>query len=360
MIFSWLGFLLALLVLYKLISLCVRKLVHTFYEVEASMTGKRFVHRVGDPEINRIMSDGLAAFAPGPWYLVAGALAGGVTILAVPLFHLLYALWVRFIMIFTDSSAYGGEILGNSLQQIRSYIPRVGINLVVLVLIGAYYAKKRRHYLSEGKTRRLLWWRISAVEVFATIMGWALYFVAAVLPRFTGTSWTNFAGLLTLGGGWVWVFSGFVISKYLRAAQNAVLWVAFRYRWLDAIPPFVRMMTMRRLSMPQTVVEEIVPKEAEGRVTVRAHVDPIDAERLHDSLLAIPGLRDPQVTALGAPSDMPGRIPTELPPRMRPLPPRVFRRPQGPPKGYDAEFGLLQPRDPDPGQHPGADSPQQR
>ncbi|MGI6611130.1 MAG: hypothetical protein ACOX4G_11545 [Limnochordia bacterium] len=360
MILSWLGFLLTLLVLYKLISFCVRKLVYAFYEVETSMTGRQLVHRVSDPEVNQVMSDGLAAFSPGQWHLVAGALASGITILAVPFLHLLYSLWVRFVMIFTDSPVYGAEIFGTSLQQIRSYMPRVGINLVALVLVGIFYARRRRHYLSEGKTRRILWWRVSAVEVFATVMGWSLYLVAAVLPRLTDEGWTNFAGLLTLGGGWVWAFSGFLVSMYLRAAQNAVLWVVFRYRWPDAIASIIRMMAMRRLSMPQTVVEDIELDEAEGRATIQAHVDPIDAERLHDSLLAIPGLRDPRVTALGAPPDMPGRIPVELPPRMRPLPPRSFRRPQGPPKGYGAEFDLLQPKDHDPEHDPEEDSPTQR
>ncbi|MGI6082279.1 MAG: hypothetical protein ACOYEP_05350 [Limnochordia bacterium] len=341
MVLSWMGFLLTLIVLYKLTSFAVRRLVHSFSEIEASMTGRQFVHRVADPEVNQVMTDAFAAFSPGQWYLIAGALAAGVTILAVPFFHLLYALWVRLIMTFTDPPRYAAQVLGTSLQQISGYMPRVMINFVALIFVGMYYAKKRRHYLSHGITRRILWWQASAVEVFGTTLGWTLYFVAAMLPRRIDDGWTNFAGLLSLAGGWMWAFSGILISMYLRSAQNAVLWIVFRYRWSEAIPSIVRMMTMRRLSMPQSVVKEIDLDESEGRALIRAQIDPIDADRLHDSLLAIPGLRDPQVTALGAPPDMPDRIPVDLPPRMRPLPPRVFRRPEGPPKGYGAEYDLL-------------------
>ena len=341
MALSLIGFVLTLVVLYKLISFAVRRLVYTFYEIEASMTGRQFVHRVADPEVNQVMADGLAAFSPGYWYLAAGALAAGVTVLSVPFFHLLYALWVRLIMAFTDPPHYAAQVLGTSLQQIRGYMPRVVINFVALIFVGIYYAKKRRHYLIQGVTRRILWWQISAVEVFGTVLGWTLYFVAAMLPRRIDDGWTNFAGLLSLAGGWMWAFSGLVISMYLRAAQNAVLWVVFRYRWSEAIPPIVLLMTVCRLSLPQTVFNVNDLDLPKGGARIQAQLDPIDAGRLHDSLLAIPGLRDPQITALGAPPDMPGRIPVDLPPRMRPLPPRVFRRPEGPPKGYGAEFELL-------------------
>ena len=343
MFLSYLGFLAALFVLYKLLSFCVVRLIYRFYDFEERMTGKRFVVRTDDGEMNQVMSDGLAAFAPGKKHLLAGAVAGVAIIVAVPVLHFLYSVWVRFLMLFTDPMSYGTRVFHTSLQQIVGYLPRIGINLVALAFMGMCYAKMRRRYLQENRTRRILFWEFSAVEVFATVLGWLLYLAAALLPRQDAKGWYNFAGMLTMGGGWLWVFSGFLVSIYMRTAQNAVLWTLFRYRWQDAIPAVVRMMTMYRLGMPHSVVDEVTVNEAEGTVSIQAHIDPIDAERLHDSLLAIPGLRHPQITALGVPPGFPVRIAPELAPRMRPLPPRTYRRPEGPPKGYGAEFDLLDP-----------------
>lgn len=341
MIFAYVGFAIILYVLYRLLRFGIPLLSDWLYGLEERMADRGLIERMEDPEVNRIISDGLAAFTPGRLYLVAGAIAGIAAVAAVPFSHLLYALWIRFFMLFTDPMHFGSKILNTTLHQILGYLPRVAVNMLTLTLVGIFYAQMRRKYLQEDRVTSFLFFRVPTVEVFGTILGWFLYFMAAVIPRASARGTFTFLGMLTLGGGWVWVFSGVVVSMYLRWAQNAALWVLFRYRWSQAIPAAVRMTVLRRLPMPPSILQEITVDEKNRAVTVRVQIDAIDAQRLHDSLLALPDLRSPRVIPLGPPPGYPVRIGNTLAPRMRPLPPRSFRRPEGPPKGYGAELNLL-------------------
>jgi hypothetical protein len=340
---SIVGFIVSLFLLWKLLSYLIPLVLDRFYQAEESLAGRQIVERIDDAGVNRIVVDALAAFTPGRTYLLAGALGAVLAILAVPVLHWLYAVWIRFIMLFEASDVNPAIVYGTTMRQIAGYMLRVAINAVAFTFIGMYYAARRRRYQQQDQYWRILLWRIPALEGFGICLGWLLYFIAAILPRYGPNGWFTFIGLLTLGGGWVWIFSGVIISWYLRVAQNAMLWLLYRYRWSEAIPAVVRMMILRRLELPASVIKDVAVNETAGAATIRAEVDIIDADRLRDSLLAVPGLRRPTVVALGPPPGSPVKIGTQLAPRMRPLPPRAFRRPQGPPKGYNAEYDLLDP-----------------
>jgi uncharacterized membrane protein len=339
MLWSVLGFLVSLTLLTGLALWVVKWAIYRFFAYEERMAERQLIERMEDAEANRAICDGLAAFGPGRSHIWAGVVSGASVVLAVPFFHMLYALWVRLIMTFTDTPGMRAEVFNTNMTQIKGYLPSVLIYTLIFGLAGAYYAIRRRRHLQTDKTYPII--NVPAVEITGMMVGWILYYLVAVLPP-SFSSWdSNYGGMLTLSGGWVWVGSGLLMTMYLRTMQNALLWATYRYRWPIAVPAIIQMIALRNLGLPPTVIKKVELDEAAGAAIITAEVDAIDADRLRDSVYAIPGLRRPKVVALGPPPGTAARIGTQLAPRMRPLPPRAFKRKEGPPKGYGAETNLL-------------------
>jgi hypothetical protein len=339
MFWSVLGFIFSLIIFIGLALWVARLAFHKFFAYEEKMADKQLIERMEDTDANRVICDGLAAFGPGQKHLWASAITGSALIIAVPILHTLYALWVRFIMTFTDTPGLRAEVFRTSISQIKGYLPTVLLFALVFGLAGVLYALRRRHHLQTDRVYPLI--NVPATEITGMVVGWLLYYLVAVTPTSFGSYDSNYGGMLTLSGGWVWIGSGLLMTMYLRATQNALLWAMYRYNWPLAVPAIIQMIALRNLGLPPTVIKKVELDEAEGAAIITAEVDAIDADRLRDSVLAIPGLRRPKVVALGPPEGTPTRIATQLAPRMRPLPPRAFKRKEGPPKGYGAETNLL-------------------
>ncbi len=302
---------------------------------------ERVLEPTDSREINNIITDALAAYSPGLSYLAGAALAAALPLAVLPLVHYIYVVWMNFFTTF-DSTMVNHPIRAAlydaALSRISGYLPSVAANIAVLLACGMFFAFMRRRILRRSPYRKLLFWKVSATECFGVVLCWIGYVVVAMAPRVDSEGTYNLSGLLTASGGWLWITSGFLLSWYIHAAHNAILWSMFRYRWAAAIPGIVKMMAMHRLELPAHGLPHISADHATGTVEVQARIDELNAPRLRDDLLAIPGLRHPVVVALGPLPGMPVNL-SKLPPRMKPLPPRAFRRPQGPPAGYNAEYG---------------------
>lgn len=341
------AFILLLWLIYKFVFYALAAGSYILFRHKGAGDG-RVLDRTDSREVNNIITDGLAAHSPGSSYIFAAALALALPLLALPPVHYIYVKLTN-IASLTDSfmatSSMRTDSYAKALTQITSYLPRVGFNLIALALIGLFFAIRRRRLLRRSPYRKLLLWQVSSTECFATVLGWFLYYLFAVFPRTTATGYINYAGMLTLSGGWLWVTCGPLFSWYLHAAQNAILWSMFTYRWTDAIPGVVKMMAMHRLQLPPHGISEVITDYATGTVKIKAHIDALNVARLRDDLLAVPGLRNPVIEPLGALPGSPVNI-VNLPPRMKPLPPKAFRRPQGPPPGYNAENNLVETDEP--------------
>ena len=335
-----LGFIFLLWVLYSITALVISYGVYQAARWQGHrLESRRLLEPTESREVNNIITDALAAWSPGKSYLVAGVLAATLPLVALPVIHWLYIVYINWYGSMNHELIETNFYL-TAVQKITGYLPRVAINLVVLFLLGIYFAAKRRRLLRVSPFRKFLFWHVSSTEMFTIILGWLLYFFAAVIPYIV--SGVNLSGMLTVGGGWIWLLSGPLISWYMHSAHNALLWALFRYRWPDAMPGIVKMMAQHRLGLPpEEGLRDIKVDAATGTVAVKAHLDELDAPRLHDDLLAVPGLNNPQVIPLGPLPGAAVRI-VKLPPRMKPLPPRAFRRPEGPPKGYNAEYNLIE------------------
>ena len=245
---------------------------------------KRYLAPIGDGDLDRWMSEGLAAFGSRRRSVQAATLAGAALPLLFALFSLLYT-WVNNLV------APPGEreiyTLAHLWELVRAFALPLVRGTLIFAAVGALFGVARRESVrlrlrleSAGATALS---HLCDSRLAASVLGWCLYAGWALWPR----SGQNFSGALQ--HTWLWVFFGILLSMYLHWAQRVILYRLYFRDWEGACTAVAARLIRGNLGLRS---ECRVEADADtGELRVFGFPRDQGVQRLGDLLRRIPGVR---------------------------------------------------------------------
>lgn len=238
----------------------------------------------GHADLDRLRKDGISTWCP--WYksVSAGAAAGLTLVVAVPVLYLVFALFASGVAaVQFDATAARAELL-DSLSLAAAYARYAWLSGIALALAGAAYALLHRWTVANGRYFRLGPWEMGFDTLFAAVVGYAAFSVAA-------SAWEP----LRVVHAWLFWAWGPVFAWVLaRLQESYVLWMV-RPDWSLAVESAVRVLMPRRFGCSAEELRIVVDDQAHA-VTVYAAMDAGEAARARELIQAIPETRSVTVS----------------------------------------------------------------